>query len=237
MRAYERLIRYAMVHTTSDPESETCPSTARQFDLANMLVEELKALGLTDAFVDEYCYVYATIPATDGCEEKPALGLIAHMDTAPDASGENVKPVLHENYDGKDVPLPNGTVLSVNKFPFLRSMKGPKPFFHNETDRSLSRSANHLSHHAGRTRSHSAVFPARGQLFRQPLRLSRERRKAPLILSRIGYPMRTLYFSRKAGSAARPLSDTGWIHLREYRWCCMMKYRIGSSQYTNRNTT
>ena len=124
MRAYERLIRYAKVFTTSDPESEPCPSTARQFDLANLLVEEMKNIGVTNAFVDENCYVYGTIPATAGYEEKPSLGLIAHMDTAPDASGENVNPVIHENYDGQDVTLPNGTVLSVDKFPFLRSMKG-----------------------------------------------------------------------------------------------------------------
>ena len=124
MRAYERLIRYAQVHTTSNDESETCPSTARQFDLAHMLVAELKELGVSDARVDEKCYVYGSIPATAGCENCKALGLIAHMDTAPDASGENVKPMLHENYDGCDLTLPGGTVLSVEKFPFLREMKG-----------------------------------------------------------------------------------------------------------------
>lgn len=124
MRAYERLIRYAQVHTTSDPDSQTCPTTARQFDLAYKLVEELKNIGVSDARVDEFCYVYGTIPATHGCEDKPAIGLIAHMDTAPDASGENVKPMLHENYDGCDLTLPGGTVLSVKKFPFLSAMKG-----------------------------------------------------------------------------------------------------------------
>ena len=124
MRAYERLIRYAKVYTTSDPDSETTPSTARQFDLAHILVDELKALGIADARVDDRCYVYGTIPATAGCGDKPALGLIAHMDTAPDASGEHVNPMLHENYDGNDLTLPGGTVLSVEKFPFLTSMKG-----------------------------------------------------------------------------------------------------------------
>ena len=124
MRAYERLIRYAQVYTTSDPDSQTCPTTARQFDLAYKLVEELKNIGVSDARVDEFCYVYGTIPATHGCEDKPAIGLIAHMDTAPDASGENVKPMLHENYDGCDLTLPGGTVLSVKKFPFLSAMKG-----------------------------------------------------------------------------------------------------------------
>ena len=99
MRAYERLLDYVKVYTTSDPESGTHPSAAREFDLAHKLVEELKALGVEDARVDEHCYVYGSLPATPGCEEKPALGLIAHMDTAPDASGENVNPILHENYD------------------------------------------------------------------------------------------------------------------------------------------
>lgn len=124
MRAYERLIRYAQVYTTSDPESESRPSAARQFDLANLLVEELKALGVADARVDEHCYVYGSLPATPGCEGKPALGLIAHMDTAPDAPGENVRPILHENYDGGELALPGGTRLTPERFPFLASLKG-----------------------------------------------------------------------------------------------------------------
>ena len=125
MRAYERLLNYVRVYTTSDPESGTHPSAAREFDLAHQLVEELKALGVEDARVDEHCYVYGSLPATPGCEEKPALGLIAHMDTAPDASGENVNPILHENYDGSDVTLPaTGMVMKVSAFPFLASMKG-----------------------------------------------------------------------------------------------------------------
>ena len=98
MRAYERLLKYVKVHTTSDPNSGTHPSTLRQFDLAKILVEELKELGLTDAHVDEHCYVYATLPATPGQESAAPLGLIAHMDTADDASGENVRPQIHENY-------------------------------------------------------------------------------------------------------------------------------------------
>ena len=125
MRAYERLLNYVRVYTTSDPESGTHPSAAREFDLAHQLVEELKALGVEDARVDEHCYVYGSLPATPGCENKPALGLIAHMDTAPDASGENVNPILHENYDGSDVTLPaTGMVMKVSAFPFLASMKG-----------------------------------------------------------------------------------------------------------------
>ena len=124
MRAYERLIQYARIHTTSDPDSETCPSTSRQFALANLLAEEMKNIGISNVKVDEHGYVYGFIPATAGCEEKPVLGLIAHMDTAPDASGENVQPILHENYNGCDLTLPSGMVLSTDKFPFLSEMKG-----------------------------------------------------------------------------------------------------------------
>ena len=125
MRAYERLLNYVKVYTTSDPESGTHPSTARQFDLARMLVKELQDLGLADAHVDEHCYVYATLPATPGQESAAPLGLIAHMDTADDASGENVQPQIHENYDGEAVTLPaTGTVLDPKVFPFLREMKG-----------------------------------------------------------------------------------------------------------------
>ena len=125
MRAYERLLQYVKVYTTSDPESGAHPSTQRQFDLARMLVEELHALGVEDAMVDGHCYVYGSLPATPGCEERPALGLIAHMDTAPDAPGENVRPILHEHYDGRDVTLPaTGAVMKVKDFPFLASLKG-----------------------------------------------------------------------------------------------------------------
>lgn len=125
MRAYERLLQYVKVYTTSDPTSGAHPSTQRQFDLARMLVEELHALGVEDAMVDEHCYVYGSLPATPGCEDRPALGLIAHMDTAPDAPGENVQPVLHEHYDGHDVTLPaTGAVMKVKDFPFLASLKG-----------------------------------------------------------------------------------------------------------------
>lgn len=125
MRAYQRLLQYVQVHTTSDPTTGTHPSTQRQFDLARMLADELRALGVGDADVDEHCYVYGHLPATPGCEGRPALGLIAHMDTATDASGEKVQPVLHENYDGRDVTLPGtGAVMKVADFPFLASMKG-----------------------------------------------------------------------------------------------------------------
>ena len=124
MRAYERLLNYVVIHTTSDESSDTVPSTKRQFDLANLLVKEMKDLGIEDASVDDNCYVMGHVPATKGCENAPKIGFIAHLDTAPDSSGENVHPVIHENYDGKDVELGNGRVLTTELFPHLTSLKG-----------------------------------------------------------------------------------------------------------------
>ena len=125
MRAYERLLNYVKVYTTSDEESTTVPSTARQFDLAKILVEELKGLGIEDAKVDDKCYVYASIPATKGYEDKKVLGFIAHMDTAPDFSGENVNPIIEENYNGEDIVLgTSGRTIKVADFPHLKSLKG-----------------------------------------------------------------------------------------------------------------
>ncbi len=122
MRAYERLLRYVKIYTTSDEDSTTTPSAAREFDLANILVDEMKEIGIKDAHVDDKCYVYGSIPATPGYEDKPAIGFIAHMDTAPDFSGENVNPILHENYDGKDVLLGNsGRTLAIKDFPHLKN--------------------------------------------------------------------------------------------------------------------
>ncbi|MBR2037269.1 MAG: peptidase T [Lachnospiraceae bacterium] len=125
MRAYERLLNYVVVHTTSDPNSVTHPTTLRQFDLARMLVEEMKELGIEDARMDEKCYVYGTLPATEGMAQVKALGLIAHVDTADDASGEYVKPVIRANYDGEDIVLEGtGEVMTVKQFPFLAKLKG-----------------------------------------------------------------------------------------------------------------
>ena len=124
MRAYERLLNYVVIHTTSDENSETVPSTKRQFDLANSLVSEMKNLGITDASVDPHAYVTGHIPATPGYENAPKIGFIAHLDTAPDSSGENVKPCIHENYDGCDVELGNGKILSTALFPHLKNLKG-----------------------------------------------------------------------------------------------------------------
>ena len=125
MKAYERLLQYVVVPTQSNDETGTTPSTAEQWVLARALVEELRALGLSDAEVDDKCYVYATIPATPGQETAPALGLIAHMDTAPDFAGAPVRPQVIKDYDGGDVVLgDSGRVLTVNDFPHLAQMKG-----------------------------------------------------------------------------------------------------------------
>ena len=124
MRACDRLLDYVKIHTTSDEESGSTPSTKRQFDLAERLVDEMRALGIKDAAVDEHCYVTGHIPASSGCEKAPKIGFIAHLDTSPDCSGENVRPVIHENYDGSDVYLGNGRTLSTALFPHLASLKG-----------------------------------------------------------------------------------------------------------------
>ena len=125
MRAYERLLKYVSVYTTSDPDSATVPSSMRQYDLANILVDELKALGLENVHVDENGVVYGWLSATAGCEQKPALGFIAHLDTAPDCSGENVKPQIIEHYDGGDVLLAgSGETLSPAAFPGLKKLVG-----------------------------------------------------------------------------------------------------------------
>jgi len=125
MRAYERLLKYVTVNTTSSEDSGQHPSYAGEFDLANILKDELINLGLTDVYLDDKCYLYACLPATKGYEDKTAIGFIAHMDTSPSASGENITPVLHENYDGKDVIYEKAKkVMKVSDFPELAKLKG-----------------------------------------------------------------------------------------------------------------
>lgn len=125
MRAYERMLNYVKVWTTSDSSSESVPSTSRQFVLAKLLVEEMKELGIEDAHVDDKCYVYGTLPATKGYEDKSKLGFIAHLDTSEDISGQNVKPQIIENYDGEDIVLgDSGRVIRTSDFPHLKNFKG-----------------------------------------------------------------------------------------------------------------
>lgn len=125
MRACERLMKYAQVYTESAMDTEAIPSTPGQWDLARLLVDELKELGLENPSVNEFCIVTAWLPATPGCENAPALGLLAHMDTAPAFTGKDVKPIVHENYDGGDIVLPKeGRVIRAADFPFLAGLKG-----------------------------------------------------------------------------------------------------------------
>lgn len=123
--AAERLMRYVQVDTQSDPNSESQPSTEKQKDLSRMLVKELHDLGIDDAELDEHGYVYATIPATTD-KDVPVICYCAHVDTAPDCSGTNVKPILHKNYDGKDIVLPddNSVVISADNHPYLKERIG-----------------------------------------------------------------------------------------------------------------
>ncbi len=125
MKAYERLINYARVHTASSDDTSRTPSTDRQFDLADLLADEMHALGFSGVAVDEHAYVYGYIPATPGLEDLPCVGFNAHIDTIPDFSGENVQPMIHENYDGGDIPLgDSGRVLSPKNFPDLNDCIG-----------------------------------------------------------------------------------------------------------------
>ena len=125
MRAYERLIKYAMVPTASNENSAAVPTTECQFNLAHILVDELQEMGVKNARVDDKCYVYASIPATPGYEDSKVLGFISHMDTVSDFADHMVQPIVHENYDGKDVPLgESGRTLEVSIFPHLPSLKG-----------------------------------------------------------------------------------------------------------------
>ena len=123
----DRLIRYAKVYSESDYHAgrAVTPSTQRQFDMGRLLVEELHALGIDNAFVDDTCYVYGWIPATPGCEHLPAIGLIAHMDTTPDMTGKDVKPqIIH--YEGGDIVLNEalGIVTCAADFPRLKDLAG-----------------------------------------------------------------------------------------------------------------
>lgn len=103
----ERFLRYVQIDTQSDPNSETFPSTARQRNLSNLLAEELRGLGVADAHVDEHGYVYATIPSNSGKKDIPVICFCSHVDTSPDVTGENVKPIVHRNWDGSDIILPD----------------------------------------------------------------------------------------------------------------------------------
>ena len=125
MKAYERLLKYAVIRTPSDEDSTTVPSSECQFDLARLLEEEMKELGLTDVRLTDQCYLYGKLPATAGLEDKPAIGFIAHMDTVSDFCDHEIRPMITENYDGEDLALgDSGLILSPVNFPHLRDLKG-----------------------------------------------------------------------------------------------------------------
>lgn len=124
-RAYERLLEYVVVRTPSDENSGTVPSSECQFDLARILEQEMKELGLSDVHLDEHCYLYGKLPATEGLESKPAIGFIAHMDTVADFCDHDIKPILTENYNGEDLALgDSGLSLSPEIFGHLKGLKG-----------------------------------------------------------------------------------------------------------------
>src|SRR6476619_6186471 len=123
--AAERFMRYVQIDTQSDPLSQAQPTTEKQKDLSKVVVEELQAMGITDAHMDEYGYVYATIPSNT-TKKVPVLCFCAHVDTAPDASGTGVKPILHKNYQGENIVLPEDAaqVLKKADFPYLERLMG-----------------------------------------------------------------------------------------------------------------
>lgn len=125
MRAYERFINYVKINTTSSETSGLHPSFEGEFDLAKLLRDELIQMGLEDVYLDDKCYLYATLPATKGYENRTAIGFIAHMDTSPSASGENIVLILHEDYDGGDVVYEAANkIMRVKDFPELKKIKG-----------------------------------------------------------------------------------------------------------------
>lgn len=124
--AAERFMRYVQTDTQSDPQSNTHPTTEKQKDLSRILAQELLSMGISDAHMDEWGYVYATIPSNSSKKDIPVICYCAHVDTAPDCSGTGVKPILHKNYQGQDIVLPDDTtqVLKVEDYPYLKTQIG-----------------------------------------------------------------------------------------------------------------
>jgi tripeptide aminopeptidase len=122
----QKFMRYAQIDTQSDPHASSFPSTEKQKNLAKILVDDLLAIGVTDAYMDEYGYVFGTIPATSTKQSIPTLCFCSHMDTAPDCSGTDVKPILHAAWDGTDIILPDDAtqVVSIKNDPYLQERIG-----------------------------------------------------------------------------------------------------------------
>ena len=123
--AAERFLRYVQIDTQSDPQSSSSPTTAKQKDLSGILVEELKKMGVQEAHMDEWGYVYATL-SSNSDKKVPVICFCAHVDTAPDCSGSGVKPLVHKNYQGQDIVLPDDRtqVIQMSEYPYLQSQKG-----------------------------------------------------------------------------------------------------------------
>lgn len=123
--AAERFMRYVQIDTQSDPLSETSPTSEKQKMLSQLLADELKAMGIADAHMDEWGYVYATIPSNTN-KKVPVICFCSHVDTAPDASGKDVKPIMHKNYAGQDIVLPNDTtqILRKSEVKYLEQLIG-----------------------------------------------------------------------------------------------------------------
>ena len=124
MELKDRFLKYVAIDTQSDENSETFPSSAKQWDLLNLLVEEMKTLGLEEVTIDKYGYVMGTIPATKGCEMAPVIGFLAHVDTSPDMSGKDVRPRIIEEYQGEDIVLNPSLTMRVAEFPELSRFVG-----------------------------------------------------------------------------------------------------------------
>ena len=122
----DRFLKYVQIDTQADPMSTTQPSSMKQLDLSRVLVEELKQMGIDDVELDEFGYVYATIPANTTKQNVPVICFCAHVDTAPDASGTNVKPIVHPNYNGSDIVLPDDPtqVIKMSDYPYLQEKFG-----------------------------------------------------------------------------------------------------------------
>ena len=123
--AADRFLDYVQIDTQSDPQSNSYPSTEKQKDLSRKLVSELKKMGIDNAEMDEWGYVYATI-SSNSTKKVPVICFCAHVDTAPDCSGTGVKPIVHRNYQGQDIVLPDDTsqVLRLREYPYLQSQLG-----------------------------------------------------------------------------------------------------------------
>ena len=122
----ERFLRYVQIDTQADPTSETTPSSEKQKDLSRLLVAELLEMGIEDAEIDEFGYVYATIPANTDKPNIPTICFCSHVDTAPDASGTGVKPIVHRNYQGADIVLPDDPmqIIRLSDYPYLKTQFG-----------------------------------------------------------------------------------------------------------------